>query len=109
VAGINYYRLKQVDSDGRFSYSPIVTVKFGSGLSPTVRPNPVRSAFTVIAGSDPVKEVVIYNAEGRAVSYQINNSGSDDMRINVNFLAKGVYILKIKTEPKIYQVRIIKE
>lgn len=107
--GLNYYRLKQVDSNGRYSYSEIIMVKFGTGLIPEVRPNPVHANLHIIAGTDPVKEVVIYNAQGRAVNFLVNNSGTDDMNINVSILAKGVYFLKIKTEPKIFDVKIVKE
>ena len=107
--GLNFYRLKQVDSNGRYSYSEIIMVKFGIGLIPEVRPNPVHTNLHIIAGTDPVKEVVIYNAQGRAVNFLVNNSGTDDMNINVNTLAKGVYFLKIKTEPKIFDVKIVKE
>ncbi len=107
--GINYYRLKQVDSNGHYSYSDIVMVKFGIGLTPEVRPNPVHTNLKIIAGTDPVKEVVIYNAQGRAVNFLVNNSGTDDMTINVSTLARGVYFLKIKTEPEIFNVKIVKE
>jgi hypothetical protein len=84
-------------------------VKFGLGLTPVVRPNPVHTNLKIISGTDPVKEVVIYNAQGRAVNFFVNNSGTDDMNINLSTLAKGVYFLKIKTEPKIFEARILKE
>jgi hypothetical protein len=46
--GINYYRLKQVDFDGRYSYSQIVAVEFKKRLAnvskdPVLFPNPVNA------------------------------------------------------------------
>lgn len=41
LAGVNYYRLRQNDSDGQFEYSPIVIADVrGSGLQFDVFPNP---------------------------------------------------------------------
>ena len=41
AAGINYYRLKQVDEDGRFLFSNILNINFPSGkLLYSLYPNP---------------------------------------------------------------------
>ena len=107
--GINFYRLKQVDSDGRFTYSPVVTVKFGTGISPLVYPNPVSSVFTAVPGSELIREIVIYSVEGRAVQFAIGNSTEEEMKVNISLLPKGVYFLKVKTDSQIYQYKIVKE
>ena len=109
VKGINLYRLKQVDYDNHFSYSPVVTVKFGSGVAPLVYPNPVNSVFTAVQGSELIREIVMYNIQGRAVQFAMGNSTGEDMKVNISGLAKGIYILKIKTDSKIFQVKIVRE
>lgn len=49
--GINYYRLKQVDFDGNYSYSQIVAVKFSkqiaTGGEPVLFPNPIAAGETL--------------------------------------------------------------
>jgi len=47
--GINYYRLKMIDIDGTFSYSNIVTVRFGEVKSGNVviAPNPVKTSINL--------------------------------------------------------------
>jgi hypothetical protein len=53
--GINYYRLKMNDKDGKYTYSPIRTVNFTKGgLFVSVAPNPA-SSFTTITFNQPVK------------------------------------------------------
>jgi F5/8 type C domain/Secretion system C-terminal sorting domain len=109
VKGINFYRLKQVDLDGRFSYSPIDKVLFGTGIAPLIYPNPVSSVFTAVPGSELIREIVIYNVEGRAVQFVMGNSTEADMKVNISLLQKGVYILKVKTDSQIYQYKIVRE
>jgi len=109
IKGINFYRLKQVDLDGRFSYSPISIVKFGTNVSPLVYPNPVSSVFTAVPGLELIREIVIYNTQGKAVQFAMGNSTDEEMKINVSVLPTGVYILKVKTDSQIYQYKIIKD
>jgi len=109
LKGINFYRLKQVDRDNHFSYSSVQIVKFGAGVSPVVYPNPVSSLFTAVPGSEPIQEIVIYNVQGRVVQYVMNNNSGNEMQVNISPLASGVYILKLKTDTKVYQVKIVKE
>lgn len=48
LQGVNYYRLKQVDFDGQFSYSPVVTVQFGETTARLrVAPSPASDEVTV--------------------------------------------------------------
>ncbi len=83
-------------------------VKFGVGTGPVVYPNPVSSLFTAVPGSEPIREIVIYNVQGRAVQYAKSNYPAEEMTVNISPLSSGVYFLKIQTDSKIYQVKIVK-
>ena len=107
VKGFNFYRLKQVDSDGRFNYSPVEKVKFGIGVAPLIYPNPVKSVFTAVSGAELIREIVIYNVQGRAVQFVMGNSTEADMKVNISLLPKGVYFLKVKTDSQNYQFKIV--
>jgi F5/8 type C domain/Secretion system C-terminal sorting domain/Fibronectin type III domain len=106
VRGINFYHLKQVDTAGKFIYSPTAMVKFGTGISPLIYPNPVSTVFTAVPGSELIREIVIYNVEGRAVQFAVGNSTSTEMKVNVSLLPKGVYFLKVKTDSQIYKFKL---
>ncbi|HHB79487.1 MAG TPA: hypothetical protein ENK85_09680, partial [Saprospiraceae bacterium] len=61
--GINYYRLKQVDMDGKFTYSNIVSAKIGKEEI-SFYPNP---ATGTISFNRPVETVTIYDLMGKEV------------------------------------------
>lgn len=109
VRGFDFYRLKQVDTDGRFAYSEIKMVKFGVGVEPLIYPNPVNTVFTAVPGSDLIREIVIYNAQGRAVQFAMGNSTEAAMKVNVSLLPIGVYFLKVKTDSQIFQYKIVRQ
>ncbi len=100
--GVNYYRLKQYDKDGKFTYSSIVRLiidKKGAGY--VVYPNPASDVATVRLLND-MNEVTIRlnNALGQVV-YQ-RSLGSvktgQEIKIPVKNLARGVYNFSLSNE-----------
>lgn len=62
TAGINYYRLKQVDYDGAFEYSNVISVELSTKLgSYRVFPNPVKAtSFSITTDDGQVPTQVSY-------------------------------------------------
>jgi len=52
IKGINYYRLKQTDFDGSFTYSQIVGVEFNNDIRVVLHPNPIKKNETLIISFD---------------------------------------------------------
>jgi hypothetical protein len=100
--GSNYYRLKQIDKDGKVAYSNIVLLKGArsSGLQlSAVYPNPVRSVlnFVVASPSSEIVNLVITDLSGKAViatSKQLI-SGDNNIQLPVSKLTSGSYIIKV--------------
>lgn len=72
IAGVNYYRLKQTDKDGSFSYGPILSVQhdYEKGLQFSVFPNVGPGQFSVrINGLDNAGgiNIVLKNTSGAIV------------------------------------------
>jgi hypothetical protein len=95
LQGNNYYRIKMIDKDGKFTYTNIDVIKFENVNSITVYPNPATTIIMVdvsnlkLLGTDILQ---ITNTLGQVVIQQkvkITNS------INVAGLTKGVYYVKI--------------
>ena len=87
---INYYRLKQVDNDGKFSYSPVRSVKFDSKTSITVTPNPA-SNFININSTQSNLNITLYDGTGKKVATKVLNGGT--ARFDISNLANGTYIV----------------
>lgn len=90
--GTSYYRLKQIDFDGKYSHSEIVEVNYAGG-SISIYPNPVKKTLYISDLNDiNIKEIQIYNQEGKRIETSIANQ-----QIDVSTLAAGIYILKMTT------------
>lgn len=91
---VHYYRLNQIDFDGKSSLSPVRSVKPGSIESNlSVYPNPSQGNVTVNTGSTSGKlNIYVMDNTGRIVNQYINVSTSNT---RINNLKKGLYTLKI--------------
>lgn len=95
AVGQNYYRLKQLDFDGQYSYTLIRTVAFESTNMISIVPNPA-SEFIKISGLKGDEQIYIVDASGRLVYVQKANDLS--MYITLHQLMAGNYIVKITDE-----------
>ncbi|MCY7292180.1 MAG: T9SS type A sorting domain-containing protein [Ferruginibacter sp.] len=90
-----FYRLKGIDVDGKMSFSNIINISSNcKAVSIKVFPNPVADVLQInIANGNPSK-LVVYNADGKMViGLTILNNG--DNTVNMKYLSKGVYIVKV--------------
>ena len=92
--GNYYFRLKQIDQDGSFAYSKIVTVKVNCNNNKiTIQPNPVKKELTIQGAVIDKNTVIrIYDSKG-AVVQTIKNSVNN--AVNVSQLPAGMYMLQI--------------
>ena len=95
LLGINYYRLKQLDKNGKFVYSDVRILNFDdlSGLV-TLSPNPASDKLDVtITGNKQVLQLSLINSQGQQVkTFTINGQFK---QLLLPALASGVYYLKI--------------
>lgn len=101
LQGINYYRIEQIDKDGKKSYSSIVYVKkkTNSSLSSNLYPNPVINNLQLHLFSDSeVKlNITITNITGKPLLQKdVMVSATDNyFNFNIRNFAKGIYLLNI--------------
>ncbi len=100
INGNNFYRLKQVDLDGKFKYSAIVKINMTGALW-AVFPNPAISKTTIQIRSQ-LKNVsfTLVDNYGKTVYYRslptVNAGEFKDIPLT-NF-ARGTYMLKIESD-----------
>ena len=112
-----FYRLNQVDKDGRNELSTIKTVKFNSvaPLLIQLSPNPFSDRLNLDFTSDEKgqAEVRILNSGGQSViTRRITvNKGRNNIKLeNLNKLATGTYIVQLVLNDNImYHQKIIKQ
>jgi F5/8 type C domain/Secretion system C-terminal sorting domain/Fibronectin type III domain len=109
ATGINFYRIKQYDIDGKVSVYPVVMVKFGIITDPIVYPNPASTLINVVSGEEIVQAVGLYDLLGKEIQVIKNGSGDAQIKLNLGALAPGLYVLKITTPAKVYQQKIMKD
>jgi hypothetical protein len=104
TTGTYLYRLKQIDYDGRFSYSPVVEVDVLpiNFVLDQNYPNPFNPSTNIRFGlpeSDFVR-LSVYNLVGEEVAILVNGmleAGSHNITFDANGLPSGTYIYKLQS------------
>lgn len=91
-----YFRLKQSDFDGSFSYSDIIAVTCQNKTDIIIYPNPAKDEVSIQL-SQNIKAYTIKNYLGQVVFHQ-NNLAVKKTIIDASSLAKGMYIIEVETE-----------
>jgi SdrD B-like domain/Secretion system C-terminal sorting domain len=103
--GINFYRIKAVDNDGKFSYSEIRKVTFGKAGDVIIYPNPVTTGVinVTLTGSMINKSatVSIISMDGKLISQQQIANTNQTETIDVSKLASGSYIVRLITKAEV--------
>lgn len=111
TAGSNLYRLKQIDFDGTFTYSPIVVVEISATGRPggvQVFPNPITGSVASISltgnwGTRISAELL--NSSGRKVA-TFNDLQAGSTTIDLPELPSGVYQLLVRDQSQRKVIRV---
>jgi endoglucanase Acf2 len=112
--GINYYKLKQMDVNGQFTYSKSIAVEFTDKLRIlNIYPNPSRSDLHLEISS-LLEETVylnVYDMLGRKViqnKIEIH-TGINGIDIDVSAFAQSNYVLQLINSLEVIDIKFIKE
>ena len=99
-ASINYYRLKQIDKNGSYSYSNTITISFDEYIGGwVVYPNPTSEFVNLFSNSNYSKlQVSVYDAIGKLVYTQNKQAvvKGEIIKVPLSGFAKGVYSIKVE-------------
>jgi Secretion system C-terminal sorting domain len=102
LPGIHYYRIKQVDNDGSYRYSAVLTLLFKNEKGITVSPNPVNDYTTVWLDAPNPVTLRLCSANGQFLKQQKIN-GQWQYRLDMAGLPAGKYILELRDEKQAKQ------
>jgi len=100
-AGITYYRLKQVNADGSYTYSKVVAVNKGTYISELVNayPNPTRGPVEVRFTSASATRAIVQVTDAKGLLVASKNiaasEGLNSTTINLGQFAQGTYYLRV--------------
>ena len=105
-----HYRLKQVDIDGRFDYSQVVSFRITTVGKPgfTLFPNPATSSVKINMNSNTnATALLIYDITGRLLQQQPVNNNS--LLVNIDNLKQGIYYFVLQDGANRYTQKVIKQ
>ncbi len=106
MSEVNYYRLKQIDNDGTFSYSRIVAAKVQAETALRVFPNPAGD-YVMVESDEIIETIRLISPLGQQI--KTNSPLSKSVKLSTDGLATGIYFLEIATGEYRYVKKMIKQ
>jgi hypothetical protein len=114
-SGKVFYRLKQIDKDGKFSYSKIEAISLNStkNFSFQLIENPVRGDVKLVLSNETENklQITISNSNGQQVYNQqlLSKKGTSNTIIPTSTLKSGIYYLTISSATEKQTTNFIKQ
>ncbi|MBS1660755.1 MAG: T9SS type A sorting domain-containing protein, partial [Bacteroidetes bacterium] len=97
LSSTNYYRLAQVDLDGKIDYSTIRVLQFSAQTrTMQLSPNPAKSTVHIVLpqAASGQHTIELYHLSGRKVLVQSVPAGTVQLDVDISTLAAGMYIIR---------------
>jgi hypothetical protein len=104
LSGTAYYRIRQMDEDGKITFSGIARVGSSSTGHMFVYPNPVLSTANIVLSDDirTNQSVQVFNMTGALVRKVAVKNGNL-VQFNAESLAPGLYLIKVVEDGKVIE------
>lgn len=114
LSNISYYRLKQIDFDGKTSYSNIITLGLNNTANWRIYPNPIKDKLNIELNLSTAAKVSVQviSKDGKLLlnaDKGILQEGHQQLSFNINNLASGSYYVRVKAGNDAYTKAIIKQ
>lgn len=114
--GSNFYRLRMVDVDGQFKYSPVVVLQSNGGslLLGQVGPNPFRDRVAVSfqMGAAQLVTVSLVDANGKIVAQRQVKATAGNNQLTLESLGRqsaGLYLVQVQAAAEVLHYKLVKE
>ncbi len=106
ITGIVYYRIKQVDENGPFTYSMIIPVKTTAADQLRVWPVPAID-YIYVQTPEATGTMEVTDLNGRIMNRMVINNSITS--IPVQWYANGIYIIRVRQHNETYTVKFLKQ
>ena len=102
-AGTNYYRLRQIDNDGKSALSNVIVLKSSQIKAEISRvfPNPVQDKLNIVLNTIGAEKVTVSITDlvGKVIATKSVETvqGDNNISFNTASLAKGTYLIKVNS------------
>jgi hypothetical protein len=108
-AGMNYYRLRMVDEDGKAAYSQVELVEFYELPQFAAYPNPVKHMMNVTLGINDKQSYVLLRDITSRELMRVKTDGQTNIRVNMQSLLPGIYIIEVISHNQVvFKKKIVK-
>lgn len=96
--GVQLYRLRLVDFDGKFSNSATKSVLFGNADVVLVTPNPASTFVNIYMGknNNSLSQIIVTSATGKMI--EKINTADQTYQLQTSNYAKGLYFIRVISE-----------
>lgn len=108
MVGPNYYRVRQLDFDGKDEFTSVIRVDFIPDWEIHLYPNPVADQLFIQTKKVDKLEVVLVDSQGNRIPLQAKLINEDKLEFDVKDLSAGLYLVYIYNEEKILVKKLIK-
>lgn len=111
LPGASFYRIKNVDTDGRSDFSSIVRMNLSKFVQISAFPTPATSNVTIEHEILNTRgQLTVYSADGRAVKTVVTQEGTSQTPLNLSNLGSGFYVVRFdKGNGQVETVKLLKK
>jgi len=98
IAGNNYYRLRMVDTDGKFEYSRMIAIDNGANsVAFELMGNPASGReIKFLLKNENASNVSLFDLSGKAIRFSLSQTGNEFVLKPRNGISSGLYILSLQ-------------
>jgi hypothetical protein len=114
-SGARYYRIKIINTDGSFSYSPVRALVFEPLITWDVYPNPSKGIFHFVAQINVLEklEANLYDTKGRLLKQFLQTGSGFPQKLVIdltnNIYTDGIYLLQLSAGGKQQSYKLYKQ
>jgi predicted helicase len=108
--GISFYRVRNIDIDGKYKYTTIVRVNLNRSIELRAYPQPAKDEITIEHASAAKGILTLATATGQVVKTLQVKPDANQTSINITSLNRGLYIVRFDNgEGSIESLRVVKQ